>query len=355
MRKITAGVLALVMGLVTVIPAQAGVISSFQYLGQVTFEFGPVVPDLNDFPAGGANNVSGNFEVDAGEDQAFASRVGFGQTTPQLAYGAGAVAAGSVEVRSRTQVTLEITNDSALERTADWQFLIFAGGAGLNTPDFTAANCDINSIDQCGTWRNDLTDEDVGQGDLASVNFSAELEDATPGTQTLFSGEIAVAGKDDDATTFTQNFDGVALNGLAESNLEYSWGETLLEKSLGIFGAGETKTLTFITDTIASATGACFETSYCVTGFAGFGDPPGGGGRVMYRLAPSDPFSGLLPADVFNGQVVFTDPTGATEPEVDIPEAQTPPGVVPIPGTALLLLAGLWPALSFGRRRRGLL
>jgi hypothetical protein len=357
MPVIRASALALFIGMLITAPASATVLASFEYLGTVVFADPPTPapPDLNNFPVGGASNNGGISDIDTGIED-FSARVGFGQVTPQLSYGSGAVAAGGVtEVRSRTQVELVITNDSADSRNAVWNFLIFAGGAGLNTPDFSSAGCDAFAIDQCDAWRDDLNGADVGPGDSASVNFSVVL-DSSAGTETLFSGDIGVTGEAGAGVSFTQNFSaGFALDNFGLSNLDFSWDQTLVEQALGLFAPGETKTLTFITESVASSTGSCDNNGPiyldCVTAYAGYGDPPGGGGRVMYRSASSVPVYPTLPPDFSNGQVIFTNLDGSN-PVADPPQGPNPGAGVPAPATSLLLLAGLWPVLR-SRRRRG--
>ena len=99
MRALLNSTLAVVVGIAVVSPASASVIATFDYFGSATFGGAPQTPDLNTFPAGGASNVAGSFEIDTSRFQGFSSRVGFGQVNPVLSYGAGAIAAGDVSKR----------------------------------------------------------------------------------------------------------------------------------------------------------------------------------------------------------------------------------------------------------------
>ena len=355
MRALLNSTLAATLGIALVSPASASVIATFDYFGSATFGGAPQTPDLTQFPAGGASNVAGSLDIDVGF-RGHSSRVGFGQVDPVISYGSGAIAAGDVtEVRSRTRMDLVITNDTGIQRDSDWQFLIFAGAAGLNTPDFSSQGCTTAALDQCDAWRNNLSSEDVGVGDSVLTTFSVELTDSG-GTSTLFSGAIGVEGLGSGFVNLTESFTNVALDDFSRSGLNYSWSQTLVNYSLGLFDIGEEKTLTFITETVASSTGSCDDEGpsfgECNTAYGGFGDPPGSGGIVMYRSASSVTYP-TVPATFPNAQVVFVDPAGNEDPVEQPPTGTNPPtGTLPEPSAALLFLIGFAPLLASRRTRR---
>ncbi len=353
--------LALAIAMSCAVPASASVIASFSYIGEVVFAPGagsPVAP-LNAFPTDGASNIAG-FDLDDGP-LGFAARVGYGEVTPTFGFGSGAVAAGDVtQVRSQTIVELKITNDSAVQRLADWQFLIFAGGVGLNTPDFSSPGCSAFAIDQCDAWLSNLAGGDIGVGDTARVNFSVVMS-SLAGNETLFAGELGVAGQAGSGVGLTADFSpGFSLAGFDQKGVEYSWDQTLVEYALGLFEPGEMKTLTFVTESFASSTGFCdsigdgMGSGYkdCVTAFAGYGDPPGGGGRRLYRKkGQTPPPPPTVPPDFPGSLVNFIDIDGGN-PTSEAPEGMNPPTTpAPAPATSLLLLLGL-ASLQCQRRRR---
>ncbi|GAB4525427.1 MAG: hypothetical protein Tsb0010_09100 [Parvularculaceae bacterium] len=321
--------------------ASASVIVTFDYSASA-FASGSPPEDftimLNSFPTGGAQGVSGAFDIDTGVND-FASVVGFGQTEPALSYGAGAVAAGTANASAQTTTTFQITNDDTVARNGVWSFLIYNGGVGFANADLD--NCTPGALESCDTYG--AAPSFLANDEVAETAFSIELSDST-GVQTLLGGVATVTNA---GASFTGDFDQLQNFGLASGNqFFYLWDETIITQSLGLFAPGETKILTFTSTNSVVSDGGCDEG--CTVGLAGFGDPPGNdGGIVMYRSFVSQSTFPTIPPNFINGAVIFDNDI------IEAPVAGAPPmGEVPAPGAIVFVLLGI-SGLYAARRRTG--
>lgn len=320
MKSVLAAALASALAIGFAGPALAVTLISFDYTG--TASVGGVVSNLNSVSP--TNNATRYFSPpfpQTGDIRDRASLVNFGTPSP-FVFAAGAATQGIADAGGTLTVRVDITNDTGAATEFLWQGLIFSGGVGFAVPYFNEEDCDSLAIEACGSYLN--VPFTVGSAEFAAMNFAATLAGVP-----LFSGAASV-----DQSGTGSSFNGITLNnfGAAANNPNFlEWDETTFSQSLGIFAAGETKTLEFIIG-VSAVTLRSFCNSdailNCVIAMAGFGDPPGGG-------------SGGVSQDSGGAQrsLAFT---------FIGPSNQAPQ--VPLPPAALLFAAGL---LGLGARRLG--
>jgi len=295
-RPVLAACLAVSLAWAAAAPASATVVVSYDFSG--TANAGGNIQSANDFPTSdNAQRVSGFVDIDTGVVSDFASLVGFGSDDP-IAFLSGAAATGQSTATTTLRVTIDITNDNAFATEFSWDGLIYSGGVGIAQPDFNSPGCSLLAIDACDAFSNPFFST-LNADDSASLMFMASLD----GTE-LFSGDVSV----DFDNGATSSFNGIALDGFgldAQNASFFSWDQTLFSQSLGVFGAGETKTLEFliVATVAADSFSQCNvqQPDTCLFSLSGFGDPPtgegggttiGGGGlsrAVFFSIAPTDP------------------------------------------------------------------
>ena len=255
------------LALVASAPAAAALVISYSYSG--TADVGEGVNNVNTVtPTNTATRFFGGGDCSECGTPNRASLIHFGSTS-HFVFAGGAAAQGYASAQGTLTLTVDITNDTGSAQEFSWQGLIFSGGVGFAYPDL-GDHCTTAAIESCASYAANPFSVDAGE--IARLQFAASLSGVD-----IFSGDIRV-----DSTGASSLFNGIALNGFgaAAGNADFfSWQETNFARSLGIFAAGETRTLQFvITATTAVLNGFCSESgdADCVLALAGFGDPPGG-------------------------------------------------------------------------------
>lgn len=282
--------------------AQAAVTTTFEFMGQTNIN-GVVTNYGPGFPPGGVARASND------DFSSVAAITGNGEDNPLFTFANSAISVGEASAISSTRITVDITNDTAFAQTATWNFLIFAGGAGIIAPNLNG-NCALDELDLCQTYLSPFGTHDAS----AALEFGVVLDGIE-----IYSGDIFV-----DENTQTANFNNIALNNfgaLPGNNQYFRWDETTFSQDLGIFAPGETKTLEFfVTSTvISSGQDGCFsfdEFFFCTGAQAGFGDPDGQNGGII-------PFAYSLQTSMED--TIEFDPVGE----------------IPVPGAIWMFLAGL--------------
>ena len=292
-------------------PALAAIMVTYDYSATASADSNS--GSLNDFPATGVERVNGPPDIDTQVPRSFSSLVGAGSDSP-INFTTGVASAGNASASSDLRVRVAITNDTGSRATFDWNAVIFAGGVGYATPNFTSAGCGIAAIENCDSFGSFTGARD---GYNASMQFQALLDN-----NELFSGDIRV---NEDVST--ASFNNIALDGFgleANNSSFYQWEETNYTQSLGEFANGETKILEFLVSASVASSNFldCSPNSFenCYISLAGFGDPPGG----------SDGGVGMGPQSFFVSFALTSNP-------------------VPVPPAALLFVTG---AAAFAARRR---
>jgi hypothetical protein len=257
------------MAVAVSVPASASFVVTFSYNGSATV--GGVTSNVT--TTQDVNNAVRFFSTpdpDSLETRDRASLINYADTDP-FVFAAGGAVGGTADADATLTVKVDITNDSGAAAEFLWSGLIFAGGVGFAVPDYSNDNCLFSAIESCQSYL--ATPFSILAGEEASLRFFASIA----GTD-LFSGDILVnnAGA-------VSNFAGIALNGFgpAAGNPNFlDWDETNFLLSLGVFAAGETRTLEFTIIASASTLRSFCDSSTdpdCLLAMAGFGDPPGGG------------------------------------------------------------------------------
>ncbi len=276
------GLAALASAVLCATPAAASFIVSFDYSGSATV--GGVTSNLT--TTTDVNNATRYFSTPTPEGGLIrdrASLINFADTSP-FVFAAGAATQGTANGDATLTVKVDITNDTGAATEFVWSGLIFAGGVGFAMPQlFNGSGCTQAAIESCDAYTS--TPFTVGSAELASMSFAAALAGVE-----LFSGAMSVVD-----TGPSSVFSGIALNnfGAAAGNANFlEWDATNFSRSLGVFAAGETKTLEFkVIVSAITVRGFCTSQTDadCLLAMAGFGDPPGGDdGGVIQNGGGSD-------------------------------------------------------------------
>ena len=282
MRKLTLIAGALFCALTA--PAQASVITTFSCdasarAGANTLTVGPGFPD------GGVEQIGNGVTGAEGDSDSFAAVTGYG-IADTVDFASGAAVAGDAEAQVSSRTSVVITNDSPFAMRSSFSSLIYAGGVGVALADFNDDTCVFPDIVTCATFLSGP--DDISQ--TAELVFEARLDG-----ETLFSGNIMVGPGGPSAV-----FDNISLTdfGLVSDNdFFYRWGETsLTDVDLGVFEAGQSKTLEFlisvaVSTTVGAESGRCMfgGPEACAVAQAGFGDPDGNGGGILHFLSSPNP------------------------------------------------------------------
>ncbi|MEQ1930424.1 MAG: hypothetical protein ABL957_07805 [Parvularculaceae bacterium] len=269
-KSAAAAAFACVASMALAAEAEAALVISFNYNGAATV--GGVTSNLSGTTS--VNNAARYFgPPDSDYGNAIrdrASLINFADDSP-FVFAAGGATQGTASAEGKLTVTVDITNDTGVAQEYLWQGLIYSGGVGFAMPQlFNGAGCTQNAIESCDAFTN--TPFTVGSAEFASLTFAAAIAGVD-----LFSGAMGVSD-----TGASSTFNGIALNGFgtAANNANFlEWDETTFMRSLGVFAAGETKTLTFeIVASMTTLRGFCTSQTDpdCLLAMAGFGDPPGG-------------------------------------------------------------------------------